>query len=227
MTAKRSGAKRPVKKATKKAARKAAVGGIPSPDEVLGPVGAGLSERQREFATLYAADPNATRAYQRTHPNVTYNTARTESARLLRHPGVAEMVNTLRGELLAKYNVTNERIIEEYARAAFFDIADIYGEDGQLLPIHEMPEHARRAIAAIECDEILEWDEARDEDEEGNPVGRRKKKKVLIGYTRKVKTVSKREALQDLAKIRKMLTDRVEHSADASLAALILGTPVV
>jgi phage terminase small subunit len=182
MTAKRSGAKRSAKKATKKAARKAAAVTIPSPVEVLGEVGSTLSEKQHRFCVLYAANPNARAAYQEAFGNESAGAAKTEGYKLLQLPAVKEFVSTLRAELLERYNVTNERIIEEYARIAFVDLAELYGEDGKLLPVHEMPEHARRAVAGIEVDELFEG------------AG---KDRTQVGFTTKVKLNGKREDPED------------------------------
>lgn len=204
-------AKRPAKKARKKkpsgaSRRKALAAAIPAPDEVLGPVGSTLTEKQYRFCVLYAANPNGRAAYQQAFGNESADAARTEAAQLLKLPAVRELVSTLRKELLEKFNVTNERIIEEYSRLAFVDLAELYGEDGKLLPVHEMPEHARRAIAAIEVDELFEG------------AG---KDRQQVGFTTKLKLNRKRDALQDLAKIRKMLVDRTEHDVSPRLAELM------
>lgn len=198
--------KKAVKKATKKAARKAAVVTIPSPDEVLGSIGSTLTEKQYRFCVLYAANPNGRAAYQQAFGNESADAARTEAAQLLKLPAVRELVSTLRAQLLEKFNVTNERIVEEYARIAFVDLAELYGENGKLLPVHEMPEHARRAIAAIEVEELFEG------------AG---KDRMQTGFTTKLKLNRKRDALQDLAKIRKMLVDRTEHDVSPRLAELM------
>lgn len=179
---------------------------IPAPDDVLGPIGSTLTEKQHRFCVLYAANPNARAAYQQAFGNESADAAKTEGYRLLQQPEVKELVATLRAELLAKFNVTNERIIEEYARIAFLDIADLYGEDGKLLAVHDMPEHARRAIAAIDVDELFEG------------TG---KDRFQLGFTTKLKLNAKRDALQDLAKIRKMLSEKTEISLSESLEALL------
>lgn len=209
MTAKRSAKKAPAKrKRPSGAARRKAASQpmIPSPVEVLGEVGSTLTEKQHRFCVLYAANPNARAAYSQAFGNESAGAARTEGHRLLQLPAVKEFISTLRTELLAKFNVTNERIIEEYARIAFVDLAELYGEDGKMLPVHEMPEHARRAIAQIEVEELFDG------------TG---KDKVQVGFTTKLKLNTKRDALQDLARIQKMLVDRTEHDVSPRLAELM------
>ena len=43
--------------------------------------------------------------------------------------------------------VNAERVIEELAAIAFSDIGDVFGADGRILPLAEIPPQARRAIA--------------------------------------------------------------------------------
>jgi hypothetical protein len=42
--------------------------------------------------------------------------------------------------------------MQEVASIALFDPASLYDEAGNLLPVHKLPESARRAIASIETD---------------------------------------------------------------------------
>jgi len=46
------------------------------------------------------------------------------------------------------YYVT--RLMDEVKALATVDLADAYDEDGQLLPLREMPQHVRAAIAAVD-----------------------------------------------------------------------------
>jgi hypothetical protein len=44
--------------------------------------------------------------------------------------------------------VNAERVLEELAASAFSDIRDVFGTDGRILPLAEIPPQARRAIAS-------------------------------------------------------------------------------
>lgn len=74
------------------------------------------------------------------------------------------------------------RIIKELKTISFFDIKDLYGTDGNLLPPHSWPEHARRAVAGVKSKELF--------DMEGNPIGQIKEVK-LIDRTRTLELVGK------------------------------------
>ena len=47
-------------------------------------------------------------------------------------------------------NISLARLFEEFGRTALNDPKDILDADGNVLPLHEMPEHACRAIASVE-----------------------------------------------------------------------------
>lgn len=53
----------------------------------------------------------------------------------------------------SKLEITYDRVMEEYARLAFSDIAQLYDANGNLLPIHQMPEDARRAILEVNTEQ--------------------------------------------------------------------------
>lgn len=107
-------------------------------------------------------------------------------AALMRHDYVQKQIE-LRGKLIQERNNINiDRIISEIARIAFFDIKDLYGEDNVMLPVHQMPEAARAAIAGIETEDIFVT---------MGPY------KEAIGQTKKVKTNDKMQALVTLAKM--------------------------
>jgi hypothetical protein len=76
-------------------------------------------------------------------------------------------------------------VIAELAAIAFLDPAKFYDESGNLLPIHDMPEAARRAITGIDVEEIFA----------GKGEERRQ-----IGVLRKIRFAGKQGALDLLAK---------------------------
>jgi phage terminase small subunit len=80
--------------------------------------------------------------------------------------------------------VTFDRILAEYVTMALFDPAELYDEEGRLLPVHLMPERARRALTGIvEVEEINAFDHGQ----------------VPVGLLRKVKFANKTKALDVLA----------------------------
>lgn len=99
---------------------------------------------------------------------------------------------------------TVDRVLQEYSHIAFLDIGEAFDGAGNLLPIHDMPEGVRRAIAGIEVADLNI-----DRDGQGS-----------VGKLHKIKLLDKGKALQDLAKHLGMFVERLEHKVEitASIA---------
>jgi hypothetical protein len=54
-------------------------------------------------------------------------------------------------------DIKAERVLQEAAIIAFNDPARFFDADGNLLPVTEMPEEARRALAGIEVEELYDF----------------------------------------------------------------------
>ncbi len=91
-----------------------------------------------------------------------------------------------------------ERVLREYQHIAFLDIGQAFGPDGDLLPLHLMPEDVRRAIAGIEVASL---------NVDGDGKG-------PVGKLHKIKLLDKGKALQDLAKHLGMFIERIESRVE-------------
>lgn len=83
-----------------------------------------------------------------------------------------------------RLNLSRERILEEYAKIAFFDIRKIYTVDGGLKPVSELDDETAGGLAGVES-----FDERVKDSEE------------VLGTTRKVKIWDKRAALDSICKV--------------------------
>ena len=114
---------------------------------------------------------------------------------------------------MAKMEISEKTILEELARIAFLDLGECYDEDGYLLPLSEMGEDARRALAAIESVQLPSKDDG-----------------DLPRVLKKIKAESKIKALELLGKHLAMFTEKVagkvelEHSGEVS-HVLEFGSP--
>ena len=61
---------------------------------------------------------------------------------------VAEAIAQAMDERSRRLEISKERVLLELARIALLDPGDLFDAAGNLLPIHAMPEDARRAIAS-------------------------------------------------------------------------------
>lgn len=111
-----------------------------------------LTPKQERFCHEYLKDSNGTRAAIRA--GYSKRTANEQAAQLLAKLSIQQRVKTLTDKISAKTEITAERVIEELMRIGLVDLRQIFGEDGQLLPLSQIPEDARRAIAGIETMEV-------------------------------------------------------------------------
>lgn len=112
-----------------------------------------MTPKQQRFVEEYLVDLNATQAAIRA--GYSTRTANEQGARLLANVSVTKAVAARRAALSEKVEVTQERIVEEYARMAFYDPASlarrpITGPSD----IPKLPEEVRRAIVG------WSWDKA-------------------------------------------------------------------
>ena len=104
-----------------------------------------------------------------------------------------------------RLNLSRERILEEYAKIAFFDIRTIFTEDGSLKAMADLSDEAAGAIAGIETFE------EKDNDPEG----------ITQGKNRKIKIVDKRGALDSICRVLGYnAAEKREIKADISLSEL-------
>lgn len=108
-----------------------------------------ITLRHIEFANEYLACGNAARAYQKIF-KTNMDNAYGAGPKLLNHPTVRAIVDEAKLNAHRKLEITAERIIHELACIAFYDIEDIYDDQGNMKPLSEIPEDARRAIVSID-----------------------------------------------------------------------------
>lgn len=152
-----------------------------------------LTPKQQRFVLEYLKDLNASAAYRRAgyisgNPNV-------NAPRLLAKAGVQAEISKRLAARSEKVELTAEQVLRELKTAAFLDPIALFAADGTLLPLSEMPEAARRAIAGLEVEEIFEGSG---------------KDRVWIGRLRKIKLVSKEGTLTLAGRHLGMFRDKVE-----------------
>jgi phage terminase small subunit len=167
----------------------------------------GLNPKQLAFCLEWLKDRNATQAAIRAGYSIA--TAHSTGPRLLEHAGVKKFLAQRTALAVAESGVDVARTLKEIHNGAFFDPASCYAVDGTLLPVPQMPEVARRALASIKQVELFEWQG------EG-----KEKRKVWIGYTKEVKFVSKEGMLTLTARNLSMLHDTVTIKDDDRVAKL-------
>jgi phage terminase small subunit len=165
-----------------------------------------LSIMQERFVHEYLATTphNATAAYARAGYQATGQAARTAAARLLKQPAIQAAIATLREKDAAKFEITRERVLEEYAKLAFVDPRKFFGEDGTLKHPTELDDGTAAALVQFEIEEEFIGDEP-DTELEAQPHGgglkRQHAKTLAIGRTAKIKWSGKKEALDSIVNL--------------------------
>lgn len=152
-----------------------------------------LTDRQRRFAQEFLLDLNATQAAIRT--GYSTRTAGQQGARLLKNAKVQAFIADLRSEQAERLSIDADVVLRELLYLARSDVGDMFDDQGQLLALSDMPEHARRAIASIDVEEL---------------VGGSGPDRAQIGWTKKVRLWNKPQALELLGKHLKLWIERHE-----------------
>ncbi len=112
-----------------------------------------IPPEHRRFVEEYAYDNNATQAYRRVWPNVSYATARANAHRLLTYAHIQDELSHVREELSRRTGISARKVLRETAAIAFLDHADVFEEgwDGSPKPKkwNEIPPPARKAISSV------------------------------------------------------------------------------
>lgn len=154
-----------------------------------------LPPKQLRFVQEYLLDLNATQAAIRA--GYSAKTADVTGPRLLGNAGVRAAVDAALAKRAERLEVKQDTILRELLRIGLVDIRKAFDADGNLLPIHQLPEDVARALSGVEVDELFDGQ------------GEHRKS---IGVTRKVKFWDKPKALELLGKHVRLFADRVEHT---------------
>lgn len=152
------------------------------------------------FAHLYRGGPdevrgNAVACYRMVHPAASVATAQAKACLYYNHPIVQAILDEKAQELCEQADITQERVLQELAKLAFFNVQALFNDDGTPKAISELDEHTAAAIAGVDVATI------------GN-------KDVGLGTILKMKLADKKGALELLGKNLKMWTDKVEASVN-------------
>ena len=148
-----------------------------------------LTPKQHRFVDEYLIDLNATQAAIRA--GYSAKTACEQGARLLANAKVSQAVAERQGEISETLEVSQERVIAEFARMAFYDPKAIAGQTIEKPEdIAKLPEDVRRSIVG------WSWDR------QGNFV---------------LKLADKNAALSNLGRHLGLFKDRLEVDASADL----------
>ncbi len=177
-----------------------------------------LTAKQAAFVREYLVDLNATQAAIRA--GYSPKTAEQQGFQLLKKTSVAQAVAAAQQERAKRTEITADRVLQELARLAFFDLRRLYREDGSMLSPHEWDDDTAAAVAGLEVYEELGNEEPEEEQEaqaHGGSLKRSRGRRVVLGFTKKAKTHDKGAALALAMRHLGLLKDKLEHSGEVQV----------
>jgi len=148
---------------------------------------------QEQFVDEYMRDLNAVNAIKRM--GLVTRCPEYVAYAFKQEPEVQEMIAQRMEHFRELNGITPWKVLQEYAKIAFFDPKKLFDSHGAPLPINELDDATAGAIAGLKVLEAY------------GGVGKDRK---FLGYTKEYKISDKRSALDSLAKVMNMAPDRVE-----------------
>lgn len=109
-----------------------------------------LTKKQQAFLDdlfIHPQEPQYV-VYQR-HYRTNEASARANSARLLSSPEAQAYLGAKQEAAKQRTQIKEDEILQEFWNLASFDLADIFTNNWEVKPIHEIPERARKAITSL------------------------------------------------------------------------------
>lgn len=164
-----------------------------------------LTPKQKAFVSEYLIDLNATQAAIRA--GYSPKTANEQGARLLANVSIAKAIQKATNKRQERTEITQDRVLKEYARIAFLDPRRFFDSDGTPKPIEALDDDTAAALAGLEIHE------------EFSGVG---EDRELAGYTKKYKLANKLGALDSLAKHLGMFDGKGQETESDTQTGVIL-----
>lgn len=168
-----------------------------------------LTAKQQRFVAEYLIDLNATQAAIRA--GYSEKTAAEQASRLLTNVKVSEAVQAAMKARSERTEIDADWVLKRLARDATADLADLYDDAGQLLPVKEWPMAWRTGLVAG----IETVQEREGTDPDGKPEFVTARKVKLLDRTKLVELIGKHV---DVGAFK----DKIEHSGEIKTPELKL-----
>jgi phage terminase small subunit len=156
-----------------------------------------LTARQKVFADEYLIDLNATQAAIRA--GYSKKTAEWIGPQLLTKTHVSMEIALRMKARERRTEITQDRVLAEYAKLAFLDPRRFYDDSGVLKPVHLLDADVAAALVGVDVTDSYD------------------KESQQTVTTKKVKFADKKGALDSVARHLGMFTDKVMVSADVTV----------
>ncbi|ARK89538.1 terminase small subunit [Burkholderia pseudomallei] len=160
-----------------------------------------LTAKQQRFVDEYLVDLTASAAYKRAGYAAQGNAAEVNAARLLRNAQVRAAIAAAMKARGERTHITQDRVLRELARIAFFDIRRLYNADGTLKRPDQLDDEAAAGLAGVDVVEQMTYSADGDGELTATPT-----------LTKKAKVFDKTTALTLAMRHLGMLNDKLEIS---------------
>lgn len=109
---------------------------------------AGLSDKQRRFVEEYLVDLNATQAAIRA--GYSEKTAGQAAFNLFKKVEIQNAISEAQNARSKRTQITQDRVLQEFAKIGFSDIRSLFTEDGNLRPLSALDADAAAALSSVE-----------------------------------------------------------------------------
>lgn len=106
-----------------------------------------LSEKMKLFCRHYIINFNATASAR--DAGYAEGSAHAKGLELKNHPICARYIELLMQNRLTRLEISADRVVTELAKIGFFNIKSIYDDDGNLIPIKDLPPNVSAGISKI------------------------------------------------------------------------------
>jgi len=141
-----------------------------------------LRPKQALFVAEYLIDFNASAAARRAgySPKTAFRTGQEN----MQNPAIQAAIRIARDKLAARTEITQDKVLKEYAKLAFYDPRKFFDANGNLIKITDLDDTSAAAVAGM--------DVSRQESNTGV---------VITTFLSKIKLTDKKAALDSVAKI--------------------------
>lgn len=152
-----------------------------------------LNARQEQFCQEYVATGQSMKSA--IAAGYSPASAHVQASDLLKNPKIQARIAEIKSPHLTKLGITQERVLQEVARLAFFDPRKLFHDDGSPRCISELDDDTAAAISGID---VLDQYEGSGQSRE------------YVGTLKKYRVISKDSSLEKLMKYLGLLVDRAE-----------------
>lgn len=160
-----------------------------------------LTPKQKRFVAEYLVDLNATAAAKRAGYN--QKTAYSIGQENLKKPEIQSAIQEAQAERQKRTEITQDMVLRETAKLAFFDIRKMFGKDGKPLDISELDDDIAAALVGLDVQDVS--------DNDGD----------YVGYVKKYKMADKLKALELLGKHVGAFEPKADTGADNEVKIII------